>query len=184
MTVAQPAPHTSQPASTADGKTGSDDQADSKSKLTTQAMSATIAALVAIAVFVGFSAYLLSQAASASETDWTRIAWVFGTIQSLAAAAAGALWGAAVKQGQVNQADQRASQAAAIADQNREDATKGRALAATLQADAVPAAQATQGGLPQVGADQSEAQAEAQTRLRHAELARGLFGTLVQPPTA
>jgi len=177
MTVSQPAAQQPQPQPASTKKAPASPGGLTKPSLQ------SVAAIGAILIFVGFSAYLLSQASSASNTDWTRIAYVFGTIQALAAAAAGALWGSAVKQGQVNQADARAAQAETTADQNRDDANKGRALAATLQADAVPAARRAAGGLRAVDSEEGQPQPEDQTQLRHAELARSLFGNLVQPPT-
>ena len=54
-------------------------------------------AIFALAVWVAFSIVLLFNVGK-TETEWTRIAWVFGSIQSVAFAAAGALFGTAVQQ--------------------------------------------------------------------------------------
>ena len=93
-------------------------------------------AIFAIAVWIGFSIFLITKAGT-NETEWTRIAWVFGSIQAIAFAAAGALFGTAVQQQNINNAQQQATSATKDADQQREAAAKGRALAATMQAEAV-----------------------------------------------
>jgi hypothetical protein len=138
-------------------------------------------AIFAVVVWVAFSIVLLFNV-SKSETEWTRIAWVFGSIQSVAFAAAGALFGTAVQQQNVSSAQQEAATAKKDADQQRETAIKGRALAAVVQAEgATPSAGDTNGsermGPGRLGAMES---AEA-VRQRHAQLSQSLFGNLVEP---
>ena len=89
-------------------------------------------AVGALVIWVAFSIVLLFNI-SKNETEWTRIAWVFGSIQSVAFAAAGALFGTAVQQQNVSTAQQQAATAKQDADQQRDAATKGRALAAVMQ---------------------------------------------------
>jgi hypothetical protein len=67
-------------------------------------------AIFAVVVWVGFSIFLIARAGT-SETEWTRIAWVFGSIQAIAFAAAGALFGTAVQQQNVSAARQQAESA-------------------------------------------------------------------------
>lgn len=163
-----PSTDTSKSAAAGDGSAGS-------SKLTGAAL---WAAIIAIAVWVGFSIFLIARAGT-SETEWTRIAWVFGSIQAVAFAAAGALFGTSVQQQNVNNAQQQAASAKKEADQNRDAATKGRALGAVMQADA--AAQPTAGTeeARRMGVGGASAESADVIRQRHAELSRALFGPLV-----
>jgi hypothetical protein len=140
-------------------------------------------AIVAVAVWIGFSVYLVTKAGT-SDTEWARIAWVFGFIQAVAAAAAGALFGTAVQQQNVSTAQQQAATAKQDADQQRDAATKGRALAAAMQAESpVPAAGAD--GAPKamgpVGAPGTGAASASALAQRHADLSRALFGEIVPP---
>jgi hypothetical protein len=138
-------------------------------------------AIVAVAAWLGFSIFLVAKAGT-SDTEWARIAWVFGSIQAIAAAAAGALFGTAVQQQNVSNAQQQATTAKQDADQQRDAATKGRALAAAMQAEspAQPAGAGDgpkamgPGGAPGAGAEAAGALAE-----RHAQLSRALFGPLI-----
>jgi hypothetical protein len=133
-------------------------------------------AILAVAVWVGFSIFLIAKA-STSETEWTRIAWVFGSIQAIAFAAAGALFGTTVQQQNVSTAQQQAESAKKDADQQRDAATKGRVLAMTIQAEAA-AQPINEAEFPQhPGA--AEVEAADQLRQRHAQISRALFGNLV-----
>ncbi|MEU4732152.1 hypothetical protein [Streptomyces sp. NPDC023588] len=134
-------------------------------------------ALFAIAAWVGFSIYLLTQAGSTQEISWTRIIWVFASVEAIAFAAAGALFGTAVQRGHVMQAEQRAESAENTARQHQEEATAGRALAASMQADDI-AAGAGENRLKSMG---TGGQVSEDVRRRHAQLARSLFGDLVKP---
>ena len=98
----------------------------------------------------------------------TNGAWiVFGSAQAITFAAAGAFFGLAVYHERVVQAEQRAQAAEDLATRYREDATRGRALAAVLQADEP---------------SQQTAPAAAEVLLRHRHLSRKLLGNLVVPP--
>ncbi|MGO8889972.1 MAG: hypothetical protein ACLP8X_36900 [Streptosporangiaceae bacterium] len=141
-------------------------------------------AVGALVIWVAFSIVLLFNI-SKNETEWTRIAWVFGSIQSVAFAAAGALFGTAVQQQNVSTAQQQAATAKQDADQQRDAATKGRALAAVMQAEgkAQPAGDA--GGLKAMGpAAAAVTDAAEVLRQRHAQVSRSLFGNLVEPPSS
>ena len=96
-------------------------------KLSGLALYVAIAALVAWLVF---TVYLLFQVNS-DELAWTRIAWVFASVEAIAFAAAGALFGTAVQRENVERAEDRATTAEEVAESNRGHATKGRVLAAS-----------------------------------------------------
>ena len=137
-------------------------------------------AIFAIAVWIGFSIYLIAKA-DTNETEWTRIAWVFGSIQAIAFAAAGALFGTAVQQQNVSNSQQQATSAKKDADQQREAAANGRALAAALQAEEA-AIQPTSnaGGVQRAGvANAADAGSADELRQRNAQLSRALFGDLI-----
>ncbi len=134
-------------------------------------------AISAVVAWLALSIYLLTRAGSA-ELEWTRTVWVFASVEAIAFAAAGALFGTAVQRSHVAQAEKRAQSAEQVADQNRDEANKGRALAAAMQADATE--DQTVGRLTPMG-PQDESSAEHGTRRRHAQMARSLFGDLVPP---
>jgi len=137
------------------------------------------AAMLALVVWVGFSILMLFFA-SKSETEWTRVAWVFGSIQSVAFAAAGALFGTAVQQQNVSNAQQDAANAKKDADTQRETAIKGRALATVLQADGTTPTTSEKSGLEAMGPDQAGTTESADVVLqRHAQLAQSMFPELV-----
>jgi hypothetical protein len=138
-------------------------------------------AIFALAVWVAFSIVLLFNIGK-NETEWTRIAWVFGSIQSVAFAAAGALFGTAVQQQNVTSAKQDAATAKKDADQQRDMAIKGRALATVVQADGATPPAGDRSGLERMGPDRTGATESAEAvRQRHAQLAQSLFGNLVEP---
>jgi uncharacterized membrane protein YsdA (DUF1294 family) len=125
---------------------------------------------VAIAVLVGFGVFVafMIGKSSANETTWTRLAWLFASVEAIAFGAAGALFGSSIQRERAEQAEQKADEANERADGNAEDAAKGKALAATLKADA--AAAAGGGEAFDIGAGGDP------TALRHAQLATELFG--------
>jgi hypothetical protein len=145
-------------------------------------------AIVALVVWVAFSIVVLFNIGK-SETEWTRITWVFGSIQSVAFAAAGALFGTAVQQQNVSSAKQEASSAKQEAssakqdaDQQRETAIKGRALAAVVQAEAATPSADDATGLESMETGRADATESAEAlRQRHAQVSRSLFGDLVEP---
>lgn len=144
-----------------------------KSPLSGLAMWAAVGALV---VWLGFSVVLLFQT-DATEVIWTRVAWVYGSVQAIAFAAAGALFGTAVSRDSVEKAEERADAATTEAEANKNDATRGKVLAAAVQAEA--AVVAPRGG------DEGEVRAFAGGSAPATEvdkldvLSRRLFGDLV-----
>ncbi len=142
-----------------------------QSRLSGLALYVAIAALIAWLVF---TVYLLFQVNS-NELAWTRIAWVFASVEAIAFAAAGALFGTAVQRENVERAEDRATTAEEVAESNRDDATKGRTLAASLQADAM-------GGAPPDGVramgGEDAGGPSSDVAVRHAAMARSLFGDL------
>ena len=135
-------------------------------------------AIFAIAVWIGFSIFLIAKA-DTNETDWTRIAWVFGSIQAIAFAAAGALFGTAVQEHNVNNAHEQATSAKKDADQQRDAAAKGRALAAALQAEAATPSAGDADGIQRAAvASAASAGSADELRQRYARLSRSLFGDL------
>jgi hypothetical protein len=136
-------------------------------------------AIFAIAVWIGFSIFLIAKAGT-NETEWTRIVWVFGSIQAVAFAAAGALFGTSVQQQNVNNAQQQAASAKKDADHQREAATKGRALATVMQAEVTVQPTGGVESPERVGVGSvTDAESAGQLRQRHAQLSRALFGDLV-----
>lgn len=136
-------------------------------------------AVFAVAVWIGFSIFLIARAGT-NETEWARIAWVFGSIQAVAFTAVGALFGTAVQQQNVSNAQQQAASAKKDADQQREAATKGRALATAMQAEVAAQPANDEESPPRIGAPSAAAAESAdQLRQRHAQLSRALFGDLV-----
>lgn len=124
-----------------------------------------VALLIAGLVLVAFTAFVwfMITQRSAAETPWTRLAWLFSSVEAIAFGAAGAIFGSSIQR-------QRAETAENAAKENQEAASKGRALAETLKSEAsasVGAATESFGG--QRGA------ASASVAERHAALARSLF---------
>lgn len=149
----------------------------SSSKLSGPALWVAIFALV---VWVAFSIVLLFNVGK-NETEWTRIAWVFGSIQSIAFAAAGALFGTAIQQQNVSSARQEASSAKKDADQQRDAAIKGRALAAVVQAEGTAPEAGDTSRLERMGPGRAGTTESAEAvRQRHAQLAQSLFGNVVE----
>lgn len=119
---------------------------------------ALIAALVALVTFAAFTAYMIVQADGENEVTWTRLAWLFSSVEAIAFGAAGALFGASVQR-------ERAENAEADARVNADAATRGRALAAVVKADAQAATR---------GRDEPEGETTS-VAARHARVARELF---------
>jgi len=128
-------------------------------RLTTPAVIAAFFALVALA---GFTVYMIFQADTDSEVTWARLAWLFSSVEAIAFAAAGALFGARVHR-------ERAEKAEAEARKSAGDAARGRALAAALKAEA--AASDEDAATRDLGGGDTD----PSVRARHARLARELF---------
>ena len=94
---------------------------------------------------------------------------IYGSIQAITFAAAGAAAVGWILNNKLAAAERRALAAEQLAEQHRNDAAKGRALAAALQAGDVPA---------------SSKSADADIRRQQAEFSRRLFGDLVVQPSS
>ncbi|MFF4503688.1 hypothetical protein [Streptomyces sp. NPDC001401] len=137
-------------------------------------------AVAAVVAWLAFSAVLLVVANSSSDTTWTRMAWVFGSVQAIAFSAAGALFGTSVQAGRVAHAESRAQAATQKAEQHAEDASKGRAMAAILQAEMPPDTAREDGPSSQLPtAPETDDDAVLETKRRHARLSRALYGDLL-----
>lgn len=124
--------------------------------------------VTAIAAFVSYAALIIVMVLSrnSEEVAWSRLVYIFASIQALAFAAAGALWGTTVNQA-------RAEKAESAAEQNSRDASNGRALAAAITADTLVETPVDQdrnvrGNVPRFEDSQSVAS-------RHAAIAARLF---------
>ena len=132
---------------------------------------AAIAILLAFGVLVGC---LLSQVNHSNEIRWTRFTWLFASVEAIAFGAAGALFGSTIQR-------QRAENAESAAAANADDAAKGRALAATLQAEELTSpVVSSEPELEAFGASSSDRGAAPSDNAsavvqRHATLARALF---------
>jgi hypothetical protein len=103
---------------------------------------------------------------AAEETTWTRLAWLFASVEAIAFGAAGALFGSTIQRQRAEHAEQRA-------DSNQESAASGQTLAKLLMTD-----DPTSGGSDQYyDALQSGAPQDAAVLVaaRHAALAKKLF---------
>jgi hypothetical protein len=88
-------------------------------------------AVVLIALFVVFIVVLIFLRAS---PHWDRLIFLFGGLEALVFAAAGALFGTGVQRAQTVQAQQVADQERQRADANEADAVHGQAIAAMVRA--------------------------------------------------
>lgn len=104
---------------------------------------AAIAVAVAvIAVWLGFLIWLLVEV-NASEVTWTRLLVVLGSVEAVAFAAAGALFGTTVQRQRVEDQRARADVAESRADANQTAAINGHKLAAAVKATRAAGADAT-----------------------------------------
>ncbi len=129
---------------------------------------ALVAAGGALLIWIVFAIYLVTQS-GASDVKWARIAWVFGSVQAVAFAAAGLLFGTTVNRQRAERAEQQAAA-------NQRDAESGRALAAALKADE-PAGVVEQQrrGPGAMGAGVPPEAGRDDVAARHARLARQFF---------
>jgi hypothetical protein len=125
------------------------------------------AVVVAVLVLLAFAAFVLFLIGQVEEDEvaWTRLAWVFASVEAIAFGAAGALFGSSIQR-------ERAEKAEESARENAQGAANGRALAEAIKADAVSPQEGRPGGFQPSGAGDDAAQNVA---VRHAELARRLF---------
>jgi hypothetical protein len=118
-----------------------------------------VTAIAVLLALAAFAAFLVGEADNANQVTWHRLAWLFTSIEAIAFAAAGALFGATVHR-------ERAEKAEAEARKHAGHAARGKALAAAIKADEEDEGGATR-GLDDAG--------DAGVRRRHARLARELF---------
>jgi hypothetical protein len=127
-------------------------------------LAAAAVVLIAFAVFVVF----MVTEVGGSEIRWTRLAWLFASVEAIAFGAAGALFGSSIQRA-------RAENAEAEARRNADDAAGGRALASACISDEATAAAGGGGDLETLGPGGDVGAALAKSR---AELARDLFPDL------
>jgi hypothetical protein len=124
---------------------------------------ALIAALLGLVLWAAFVIIMTVRAGSANDLLWARLAFLFASVEAVAFAAGGALWGASIQR-------DRAEKAETAAERNSTAAANGRALAKAVEVDGRDASGApTPPGVQALGAEASDL-AE-----RHARLARALF---------
>jgi hypothetical protein len=118
--------------------------------------------VVVLVLFGALVGFLLSEL-NAGEVRWSRLTWLFASVEAIAFGAAGALFGSSIQRS-------RAENAEAQAREHVEDAARGRALAAAVIADS----NGQEGsGLESLGPEQ-----EATGARKHADIARALFPDL------
>jgi len=127
---------------------------------------AAIAILVLVA-FAGLVAFLIGQV-DKDETAWTRLAWIFASVEAIAFGAAGALFGSSIQR-------ERAEKAEAAAAENTRDAANGRALAEAIKAEAPAEGDGEGAGTLESLGTGRQRDAAASIAARHAELAKRLF---------
>jgi hypothetical protein len=128
------------------------------------------AVVVAVLVLLAFAALVLFLIGQVEEDEvaWTRLAWVFASVEAIAFGAAGALFGSSIQR-------ERAEKAEEAAQENAQDAANGRALAEAIKAEGPQeAGGGGAGGLETLGPG-PQRDAAASVAARHAELARRLF---------
>ena len=123
-------------------------------------------ALLVLVAFAAFVWYMLTQR-GVVETTWTRLAWLFSSVEAIAFGAAGALFGSSIQR-------QRAERAETAAERNADVAVRGQALAASIKADD-PGTPTGQSGLERLGATGQAGKAAENLAARHAAIARELF---------
>ena len=124
-----------------------------------------LVAVGALAVWVGFLV-VMGFAADAPNEEWTRLAYIFASVEAIAFTAAGALFGVTVQRERVAKAEEAAAE-------NAQDASNGRALAAINIADEGQVVERNgETVFESFGPDDAK---DAEVRRRHAAAARRLF---------
>jgi hypothetical protein len=54
---------------------------------------ALVAAAIALFLWAAFTVFMITKADTGNEVHWTRLAWIFASVEAVAFGAAGALWG-------------------------------------------------------------------------------------------
>jgi hypothetical protein len=143
----------------------SDDKVDEKSSLSGVPLVVAASTVVLWAIFV----VLLVLSTDSSESRWLRLTFIFGSVQAIAFAAAGALFGVAVQENRVRKAEK-------VAEANAKDAENGRALAINALTDDAVASGGN--GAPAGERFGTGGPPERDVRRRHAQMARRLFPDL------
>jgi hypothetical protein len=127
-----------------------------------------IVAIIAVLVWAAFVVVMLL-AADSNEQQWTRLTFVFASVEAIAFAAAGALFGVTVQRERVQRAEKQA-------EANARDAANGRALAAINLSDEGQASEQDRDStFESFGPSNRQ---DVEVRRRHAEAARRLFPDL------
>jgi len=140
-----------------EGKNG-----DNRAPISGWALFAALGVLLAFTIFV----YYMITAVGADEITWTRMAWLFSSVEAIAFGAAGALFGSSIQR-------QRAERAEESAEKNQQAAANGKALAAVLKAEGLETP-SDEGPLEALGPG-SPRDTGGPVAARHAALARELF---------
>jgi hypothetical protein len=128
---------------------------------------AVVGAILVLVAFAALVFFLIGQVEE-DEVAWTRLAFIFTSVEAIAFGAAGALFGSSIQR-------ERAEKAEQAAKENAQDAANGRALAEAIKAEApVDAGGGGAAGLESLGAG-PQRDAAASVAARHAELAKRLF---------
>ncbi len=93
--------------------------------------------IVGVLVLVAFSLlviFMIGRVAS-SDAAWNRLVYLYGSVEAIVFAAAGAIFGSRVQRAQTEDAEARAKKAQDKADQTSQAATNGRALADAIRAE-------------------------------------------------
>jgi Na+/melibiose symporter-like transporter len=122
-----------------------------------------VVAILAVLIWVAFVVVMLLASDSGDKT-WTRLTFLFASVEAIAFAAAGALFGVSVQRERVQKAEEKA-------DVHAREAANGRALAAVNLADDA----ATAGQDPAGQSFSPGGPPDADLRRRHGEVARRLF---------
>jgi hypothetical protein len=131
-----------------------------------------VAALLVLAGFAALIAVMILQT-GVEEKTWTRLAWIFSSVEAIAFAAAGALFGASVHRERAERAERRA-------ETNERTAANGRALAANMIAED-PGTAGSRPGVESLGPPTRSPGTEIAAR--HAAAARMLFPDLAPRET-
>lgn len=94
---------------------------------------ATAVAVVIILAFIALIVLMIRRI-EVSDQEWTRLVYLFGSVEAIVFAAAGALFGTQVQRAQTQEAQDRARHAEQRAERHGEDAVSGRALAKAVKA--------------------------------------------------
>jgi hypothetical protein len=91
--------------------------------------------LAGFIVLVGFSIfiYFMIGHIAAEEREWNRLAYLYGSVEAIVFAAAGAIFGTQVQRSQTENAEARAKDSEQKADMNADDAVKGKVLSSAVK---------------------------------------------------